>query len=256
MLHRRILLLSTVTLTAALSSAGLPLLVAGCGGSETGDDGPNEVDITGVVYQGGATDEALEALLGKTAEDVPSEAAILTWPSDGEVLSDAVIPTFWFTVASESGPGSGGAGSGGAGSGGAGGGSVGGAGGAGGQGAKRTIERDYRFGWNDTVTPTRRSDFFEGLSNVIIPVAHAHGTPISGRAYFLVISSEDNPKLLRVFTTKTEFTPDENLWTTLKSGKGELSAIITNAVFDENRIAQGGGPFEGVKIHFKIQAAN
>lgn len=256
MLHRPLLLLSTVSLAAVLSTAGLPMMATGCGGSETTDDGPTDVDISDVIYEGGATDEALEALVAKPPEDVATEAAILTWPSDGEVLSDAVVPTFWFTVASESGPGSGGAGSGGTGGAGGSGGSLGGAGGSGGQGAMLRRDSGFRFGWNDAVVPTREPSFTELVSNFILPVAHAHGTPISGRAYFLVIASESNPKLLRVFTTKTEYTPADDLWATLKTEKGELSATITNAIFDENRISQGGGPFQGVKIHFKIQASN
>jgi hypothetical protein len=60
----------------ALSSA----LLLGCHESET------PAEIADVLYEGGATDEALEALLEGVVKDDPAEAAIFTWPADGEKL--------------------------------------------------------------------------------------------------------------------------------------------------------------------------
>lgn len=82
--------------------------------------------------------------------------------------------------------------------------------------------------------------------------AYAHGAPINGRGYFLVFSTPSSPKLLRVFTTDLTYTPDATAWATLVSVGGPISLTVTNAIFEDNRIAQGGGPFAGSAISFSI----
>lgn len=83
-------------------------------------------------------------------------------------------------------------------------------------------------------------------------VAHAHGAPVNGRGYFLVFSTPSSPKLLRVFTTDLTYTPDTTAWATLVSAGGPISLTVTNAIFEDNRIAQGGGPFAGSAMSFSI----
>ncbi|MCU0655281.1 MAG: hypothetical protein MUF64_08330 [Polyangiaceae bacterium] len=73
--------------------------------------------------------------------------------------------------------------------------------------------------------------------------AHAHGDAINGAGYFLVFSAAGNDKLLRVFTTKTSYQPDEAAWAKLKGAQGTLKAELITAVFDNNNLAPGGGPF-------------
>lgn len=82
--------------------------------------------------------------------------------------------------------------------------------------------------------------------------AHAHGAPVNGRAYFLVFSTPSKPKLLRVFTTELSYTPDAAAWATLSSSSEPISLTITNAVFENNRVAQDGGPFEGQALTFSF----
>ena len=82
--------------------------------------------------------------------------------------------------------------------------------------------------------------------------AHAHGAPINGRGYFLVFSTPSSPKLLRVFTTELTYTPDTTAWAMLASASGPISLTITNAIFEDNRVAQDGGPYAGSAISFSI----
>jgi hypothetical protein len=83
--------------------------------------------------------------------------------------------------------------------------------------------------------------------------AYAHGTPYSGTAYFVVFSTTANPKLLRVFTPNTNYTPDATALGTLKGANDTIHAVITDAIFDQNRIATSGGPWKGTEITFTIK---
>lgn len=82
--------------------------------------------------------------------------------------------------------------------------------------------------------------------------ALAHGAPVNGRAYLVVFSTPGDDKLLRVFTTDLSYTPDATAWAALTSAKGTISATVTNALFEEGRITQGGGPFQGKTVTFSI----
>ncbi len=87
-----------------------------------------------------------------------------------------------------------------------------------------------------------------------VPAAYAHGTPMSGPGYLLVFSTSKDPKLLRVFTTGTEYTPNEAAWKKITTTGELVHVVITNAEFDQNRIAQDGGPYRGTEISFTFPA--
>ena len=82
--------------------------------------------------------------------------------------------------------------------------------------------------------------------------AHAHGDPLNGTATFVVFSTKDDPKLLRVFTDQTSFTPGQDLWDKLVEAKAEITVSLVAADFDANRIADGGDPVQGTKLSFTI----
>lgn len=82
--------------------------------------------------------------------------------------------------------------------------------------------------------------------------AHAHGTPFTGTATFLVFSTAANPTLLRAFTSETSFTPDSAAWTKLGAAGSAITLTLTSADFENNRVVQGGGPFAGGAIQFTI----
>lgn len=89
-------------------------------------------------------------------------------------------------------------------------------------------------------------------SLVEVREAHAHGAPVNGRGYFLVFSTAGAPKWLRVFTTDLTYTPDAAAWAKLNTAKGPITLTIMNAIFENNRVAQDGGPFMGPSVSFSI----
>jgi hypothetical protein len=77
--------------------------------------------------------------------------------------------------------------------------------------------------------------------------AHAHGTPYTGVAYILTFRTETNPRVLRVATSKTSYTPDEAAWNDLKAAGAPLSLTLTVARTESNLIVVGGGPYTSSK---------
>jgi hypothetical protein len=84
--------------------------------------------------------------------------------------------------------------------------------------------------------------------------AHAHGTPTSGFAYFLVVTGSADAPLLRVFTTKKQYEPTADQWVKLLAAKGAMRAQVTAAFFEDNRVVAGGGPFASPPVNFTIAA--
>jgi hypothetical protein len=83
--------------------------------------------------------------------------------------------------------------------------------------------------------------------------AHAHGIPVNGNAYLLLFGTPDDEELLRVFTDKTSYTPDAETWAKLAGADAPLNAWILMGVFDNDRIASDGGPFEGPWVAFSVE---
>ncbi len=179
-----------------------------------------------VVYGGAATDEALAALL--TAIDqtppanVPSQAPTLTSPMAGDLPASA-IPTFSWQV----GP----------------------------------IARLSPPGPPSLLPVEPRA---EPLYVPLVPLAplaallgparaaHAHGTPFTGVASWLVVSTDSDPKLARVFTSETSWKPSDSVWARMTAAKAPITVELTSALFVDNRIDMDGGPFQGSKTIFTI----
>ncbi len=164
----------------------------GGGGGGAGGSAPDSLDD--VIYEGGATDEALVELLKLTPENDSAQGTRFLAPVAGAELAAATPQEFQWEV-----------------------------------GQQASL-------WRSLLGPSE---------------AHAHGTPINGRAYFLVFSTPDKPKLLRVFTTLLSYTPDDAAWQKLV-GAGEVTASVVNALFETNRVTQDGGPFQGDEISFTV----
>lgn len=197
--------------------------------------------LADVVFQGQATDEGLTALLAAKVQDDPTRAANFSWQSAGDQLPLTPIPLFCWHIGSTAArvepqpvdpqrfdP----------------------------AGAGERQSPPSLFGdahpVRDAARSAARSLAEELLSGV--RVAHAHGTPMSGAGYLLVFSTAKQPKLLRVFTTATEYTPNQAAWQKITT-TGELVHVqLTNADFDQDRIAQGGGPYRGTEITFTFPA--
>lgn len=109
------------------------------------------------------------------------------------------------------------------------------------------------FAWHAGPTARARPPLLYQLVQWFgIPEAHAHGVAVSGKAYFLVVSSSSDPQLLRVFTKETTYQPSAAAWAKIKAAGGSLTVVVTSAQFDTGKITSNGGPFLGKPVHFGV----
>ncbi len=215
-------------LTLALSSSFVLLACSddattgGGGGSGAGAGEPAEV-----IYEAEATDEALEALLQAPTVEDDAEAAYLTSPADGASIAIAEPPTFeWRVGPPETG--------------------------------SLVVPPNERFGLLPASSGAARelsSVLSTSLLGVFAPAqnAHAHGTPVNGRGYLLVIEDAAGTQVHRVFTLDLEHTPTQAAWEGLAEKEGPLKASVSNAIFESNTVVEQGGPFEGPTLSFTIE---
>lgn len=183
-----------------------------------------------VVYEGEATDEALEALMAVEGPKDPSTYAVFDEPKEGVVLPASPAPTFkWHLKTPSSGDPD--------------------AGTDGGSDAGAFLLRPAAL-------PQRQAlrgpllDLVELFGKE--RTAEAHGTPISGLAYLLLFSSDKDNDLLRVFTTKTTYTPGPGAMEILQGAEGPIQVWILTGVFDNNALTPDGGPFRGPWTSFEF----
>lgn len=81
--------------------------------------------------------------------------------------------------------------------------------------------------------------------------AHAHGNPMNGKAYLLVLRDGAGANVVRVFTTNTKYVPDAATWEKLKAAK-QLSAVFTGASYDNNKVVQGT-VFKSPSVPFSVE---
>jgi hypothetical protein len=204
----------------------VPIACAAIYGCSHDDEVPLAAELADVLFEGAATDEALvsldSALDQKPAAEDPARAPVLDMPT-GMALPKASVSVFtWHT---------------------------GGAVNRSPQDARTPVHAPSLFR-----LPESSSAIRSGLAEFFGPVktAHAHGDPLVGPATFLTFSTATNPKLLRVFTSLTSYTPAQSEWDKLVAAKAEITLSLIGAEFDNNRIADSGGPFQGTKYVFTI----
>ena len=171
--------------------------------------------LADVVFQGQAAGPALDQLLAATLLMDPTRAAVIDAPANGTLLHTSTVATFRWHLAgamASSRPGSP-------------------ALLPASSGAQR---QPARWLW-DLLGPER--------------AAHAGE---SGVGYYLQFSTDAKPRLLRVFTTATSYTPDAKAWKTLSAAMVWTKLSIFTATFQDDTLAPGGGPFEGTPILFCI----
>ncbi|MFO0552710.1 MAG: hypothetical protein U0271_30240 [Polyangiaceae bacterium] len=214
---------------AALGAGTLALgfsLFGGCSddtgtGGEGGGENPELVDV---VYLGG-TDEALEALLAASIKDEPANAPVFDEPLDGATIGPD-NPTFRWHLGSTTAR----------------------------RGPTNPVDpRTFGAPRAPELSPLERTLgalLHSALAHT--PAAYAHGTPVNGAATFIVLSTDADDKVLRVFTTSLELTPDNTAWGQIKdaaaASNNTLHAQLTYAIFEDNRVAQDGGPWQGAEI--------
>jgi hypothetical protein len=122
-------------------------------------------------------------------------------------------------------------------------------------GAKVPAATPIAFNWKATPTAfvvPRSAPRYGGASPFgAMREAHAHGSPMNGKAYLLTLRSNGNT-LVRVFTTNTVYTPDDEAWTKLKDAKN-IEVVLASAQYDNNNILQGSGPFVAPGVAFTIE---
>jgi hypothetical protein len=210
----------------------------GVGCKSSTEDAPDPT-LVDVVYEGGTTDEALVAMLAAPLKDEPAEAAIFTWPTSDTVVPPEPPPEFcwsWGTTALNA------------------------------PSRKPPSAVEHRVGfdrepghWGTSPDAPEQKGTLASAGDALlkellagVPSAYAHGTPLSGTGYFVVFSTSKDPKLIRVFTTSHDYTPDAPAMKKLTSAGETIHAIVTTAEFDQNRIAQDGGPYKGIEVTFTM----
>ena len=174
-----------------------------------------------VLYEGEVTDEALISLVAAfdqgAPSNTPSQAATLDVPAADAMLPKTPIPTFTWHIG--------------------------------------TVTR---------LSPPRAPALLpvdRAPSRLVGPLlellgperaAHAHGTPYTGTATWLVFSTDTDPKLARVLTSLTSYTPAQAVWDKMIAAGKPITVELVSALFIENRVAADGGPFQGSKTSFTI----
>lgn len=85
-----------------------------------------------------------------------------------------------------------------------------------------------------------------------IRVAHAHGSPFNGTAYYLRVLDAEGLVSMQAFTDATAYTPNQAQWTRMSESTGPLRLEIFWAEFDNNEVA-GNGPFEARPVSFQLE---
>lgn len=113
------------------------------------------------------------------------------------------------------------------------------------------------FTWSAGATalrarPSTPAPFLAPAPFGAIRAAHAHGAPVNGRAYLLVLAGPTGTELAKVFTTQTSYTPDAATWERVRAGGATFTARVTGASFDNNLLVQSGGPVRGPATTFSV----
>lgn len=182
-----------------------------------------------VQLQGAVTDETLvafsEALAQRGTADVASQKAVFTWPGNGEVVPKSPPKEFWWQIGVTT--------------------------------ERADAEPAVRWAGLEALkphAPATPKPIASPLRELLGAPrqAFAHGDPYNGTGTFLVFSTDTNPKLLRVFTSDLKFTPSQEAWNAMVAVGKPITATLTTAIFEQNRIGPDDGPFVGASIQFTI----
>ena len=198
-------------------------------------------DIGDVILEGAVTDEAYVAFesaldQGQPVVD-PAQAAVLDQPADGAALPRSPPPRFdWSLPGSASRT-------------------------DGAPTGRRTALAPASPAWRGfspappappTATPLER--LAAPWLELVGPIrsAHAHGDPYNGDAFYLRFSIDSNPTLVEVFTSSFTYAPSAEAWEKMTTAGKPITLSLFNAVFEQNRVVQDGGPFAGSTITFTV----
>jgi hypothetical protein len=206
------------------AASGLLLLLSSCssdGSAPPDHHGPaGEQDLSNVIYVGAVNDEALERMLDAPLKNDPRRTVVVDSPDLSLPVPPDTAPTLRFHLESE--------------------------------------EATRRPGLQlepPRTQPSKWQRSFRELVRFLSPerVAHAHGAPYNGTAYYIVISDAHSKPKLQAFTPETSFTPEAVDWQNLVQAQQPLTLTITSALFVESAVPAEGGPFDGGSFPFRIE---
>ena len=178
-----------------------------------------------VVYEGDANDEAYAALTAVDGPKDPMTYAVFDTPAEGAVFPADTAPTFTWHLHTVPGTGA----------------------------DAGTDAGAFLLRPAHSARPERLAslgpflDLFGKERS-----ASAHGNPISGLGYLLLFSTDKDNDLLRVFTTKTTYTPGVGALEIMRGVEGLIQVWILTGVFDNNALTPDGGPFRGPWTSFEL----
>jgi hypothetical protein len=212
------LALSLITATSACSS-----------------DDSSESPYADVVFEAKTNDDALEAMLTAPLLDDPAQAAYLLAPTEGATLSATAPLTLRWRVGPPS--------------------------------AQRDASsppQGSRLASTQAVEAHASAVHAGALSRFVatfrslageltlVGTAYAHGVPIDGRGYFLVIEDAARVPVYRVFSLGFEATVAATKRAELAAAPQPLRASVRTAVFASDAVAEGGGPWQGPTVAFTL----
>lgn len=220
-----------IVLLPALTSAALYYGIA-CDSV----DKPIDPKLADVILEGSASARALEALVAVPPKDDPAKGVEIDSPADLAELVPSPITTFkWHqrgatAAGKRSAPG---------------------------RLAFMTLAagapQDQPL-WSWWSSPPALTELTGPLRELLGPERAAHAAAaMDGAGYFLVFSTDTTPDVLRVFTTKTSYTPDAKAWDKLYAVNTWTTLSIVSAAFTTDSLSPNAGPFQGASIKFCIE---
>lgn len=107
--------------------------------------------------------------------------------------------------------------------------------------------------WPQPSSRRRSPSLLDGLSSLLLPVAHAHLPPVTGDLYLaeVAVSGRDCP--VRGLTTDLDWLLDDASWAALQDADSpDMTLRVVSAFLVENRISEG--PFEAsTRRSFRVE---
>ncbi|MEJ7734823.1 MAG: hypothetical protein WKG00_37245 [Polyangiaceae bacterium] len=196
------LLVAAGLLCAACGSEGVP------GATDTVR--PEHRDV---IFQGGATDDALAALLATDPTTAETAYPYFATPADGTELAEP-LRFSWKLSEPEA--------------------------------RRAPAPRTAAPPWRTALGP-----LLELVGPV--RSAHAATPRLDGRAFLAVFSTDSDDALLRVFTTELDYMPDAAAWSRLTSTPETITGWLLTGEFADDALVEGGGPFAGGWIQLTVE---
>lgn len=98
------------------------------------------------------------------------------------------------------------------------------------------------------------SDAARTSTNGLSPTAiePAHGDPFSGYATYLEFMVGMEAPMTEVLTSELSWTPSQEVWDTFVAAGQPIMVMLIGAEFEQDRVIQDGGPYEGSVIEFEV----